>query len=156
MKTKFIIHTIGVFLILLLIIGCATPTAAPAITLTIIEDKCWVSDLGTAPYGEFRIQLVLKDKPTPESGYALVSLEAGKTFQDLLAWTSAVQPPWVVRLDGVHEITTETHMYSYDPANFYDNAAYHGGPVYLVCMRKNPGSGELENLGSFGPIEIEK
>ena len=140
---------------MLSLVGCTTPTLStvPTITLTIVEDKCWISNLEATPYGEFKIDLVMNEKIPTESGYALVALEAGKTFEDLLAWTSADQPSWVVVVHGVHEFTIGTHTYSYNPSKLKENAAYHGGSLYLVCMRTNPGTGKTENIGSFGPIE---
>ena len=153
-RNKLMFQIARGLLTFLFLVGCTAST--PILTLTINENKCSFDGPKTIPNDEFTIRLVINQKELAETGYALITLENGKTVEDLNAWPSADQPPWIVLLDGVHEMATGTHTYTYDPALFTQNAAYHGGPYYIVCFYTDPGTGTREKVGVFGPIEIKK
>jgi hypothetical protein len=133
-----------------------SPTPMPILNLIINENECTLNGPMTIPDGEFMIKLVINEQQATESGYALVTLEDGKTIEDLKAWPTAAQPPWVVLLDGVHELMGGTHTYTYNPTEFTYNANYHGGPYYLACFRANPDTEIIAKIGAFGPIEVKK
>jgi hypothetical protein len=143
---------------LLFLVGCTTPTSTPILTLAINEKVCTYDGQNTIPNGEFAIRLIINEQKPNESGYAFFTLEKGRTIQDLKAWQSPDEPPWVILLDGVHEFSGGTHTYVYDPKKFEYNARYHGGPYYLVCFRANPDTGITNTKigGPFGPIEVGK
>ena len=154
MNRKLMFQIAGGLLTLSLLAGCTTST--PILTLTINENKCTFDGPKTIPNGEFTVRLVNNQQNILETGYALITLENDKNLEDLNAWPSADQPPWAVLLVGVHEMTTGTHIYTYDPTLFTQNAAYHGGPYYIVCFCTDPNTGLRVKAGAFGPIEIEK
>ena len=156
MKRKMMFRIIGGLLTLMFLVGCTTPT--PILTLTINENECTFTGPTTIPNSNFIIKLIINEQKPNESGYALFTLEKGKAIEDLKAWQSTDQPPWVILLDGVHEFSAGTHTYTYDPTKFTQNAAFQGGPYYLVCFRANPETGIITTKigGPFGPIEVKK
>ena len=83
--------------------------------------------------------------------------ENGKTIDDLKAIPSNSQPPWVIMIDFVQGNDPGTSTHSYDTAAFTDIAQYQGGPLYLVCLRTDPSTGNITALigGPFGPIDIK-
>ncbi len=147
----------------LLLASCAsqpqTPTSTPAQTptmkLSITENECTFEYPSAIVNGEFRIQLTLNEKRPTDSGFALVTLDTGKTLEDLKAAT-ADQPVWVFLIVGVHETSVGTHLYSYDSTQFTKYSQfYKGGPLYLACFHTDPDSGVINKIGTFGPIEIK-
>jgi hypothetical protein len=158
MNQKMMFKIIGGLLTLLFLVGCATPRPTPTLTLTINEQECTFAGPNTIPNGKFTIKLIINEQKPNESGYALFTLEKGKTIEDVKAWQSTDQPPWVILLDGVHEFSAGMHTYTHDPTQFTYNALYQGGPYYLVCFRANPDTGITNTKigGPFGPIEVGK
>ncbi len=133
-----------------------TPAQNPTMKLSIIENECSFEYPSTFVNGEFRIQLTLNEKRPTDSGYALVTLDKGKTIEDLKAWPTAEQPVWVFLIDGVHETSVGTHLYSYDSTEFSKYSQFYtGGPLYLVCFHTNPDTGVTNKIGAFGPIEFK-
>ena len=136
----------------------STSTAAqnPTMKLSIIENECSFEYPSTMVNGEFRIQLTLNEKRPTDSGYALVTLDKGKTIEDLKAWPTAEQPVWVILIDGVHETSVGIHLHSYDSTQFSKYSQFYiGGPLYPVCFHTDPDTGATNKIGAFGPIEIK-
>ena len=150
MNRKLIFQIIGVPLTLLFLVGCKTQT--PTLTLTINEMECSLDGPMTIPYGEFMIKLVLNEQKPTESGYALARLVDGKTIEDLTAWPTMEQPPWLIVISGVHEMAGGDHTYSYD---LREIPTYNGEPLFLVCARMTD-TGTTAKLAAFGPIEVKK
>jgi len=128
------------------------PPPTPILTLTINEMECSLDGPMSLPYGEFMIKLVINEQKTTESGYALARLIDGKTIEDLKAWPTMKQPPWLIVIDGVHEMAGGSHIYSY---NLREIPTYSGEPLFIVCARMTD-SGDTTKLGAFGPIEVRK
>lgn len=105
----------------------------------------------TVPHVVLTINLVMDEQKPTESGYALIKLKEGKTIEDLKAWPSATQPPWVNLIHGVHEYTNGVHTYTYNYGNVATDQI-----LYLVCFRTNPDTGIIQAIGRFGPIDITK
>jgi hypothetical protein len=128
-----------------------TATPLPILTMTIKENDCTLDGPTTIPHVALTINLVMDEQKPTESGYALITLKEGKTIEDLKAWPSADQPPWVNLIHGVHEYTNGTHTYTYNYANVATDQI-----LYLVCFRTNPDTGIIQAIGRFGPIDITK
>jgi hypothetical protein len=159
MKIKRVFKMAGLLITSVLLMGaCApSPSSPPVLTLNINDDVCTLEGSQTTLKGDFSIKLIINQQKLSEVGYALLSLEKGKTIDDLKAWKSENQPPWSTLIDGVHETTNGTHTYTYDPTKFSQNAAYQGGPLYLMCFRKISDTGTLLLIGGpFGPFEIKQ
>ena len=129
-----------------------TNTAVPpsTLTMTIRDESCTLQGPSVIPHVVLTINLVMDEQKPTESGYALITLKEGKTIEDLKAWPSAAQPPWVNLIHGVHEYTNGIHAYTYN----YGNVAT-AQTLYLVCFRTNPDTGVIEAIGRFGPIEVK-
>ena len=82
-------------------------------------------------------------------GYALgiATLDEGKTFEDLDAWPSTDQPPWL----DLHAFrdTPEGDPDDLLPFSFYANEAK--SPFLVVCFTREPEA----KVGFFGPVEVE-
>jgi hypothetical protein len=135
---------------LLALAGCTTPT----LTLTIHENACTFDGLASVHFGEIRIRLIIEEQIPTESGYALATLEEGKSIDDFRDWSSAEQLEWLYLLDGVHEYAAGSHTYGYDLANL--STTYNGEPLYIGCFRKDPETGQIQKLDAFGPIVVNK
>ena len=133
-----------------------TPTATaalpPAFTVTIMGTKCTLDGPMTVPFGKFTIKLVIEKQKISEMGYGLVTIDEGKTLEDLKAATAA-QPAWVHRLAGEHRLEG-TSSRAFDLAKM--PAFYKGEPFYVVCFYTDPELSLRQNIGAFGPIEVEK
>jgi hypothetical protein len=150
MTRKLIFLIIWVPLALLFLFGCTPQT--PTLTLTIDEMECSLDGPMTIPYGEVRIKLIINEQKPTDSGFALARLEEGKNIEDLQAWPTMEQPPWLILISGVHENAGGEHIYSYD---LREISTYNGEPLYLVCARIMV-SGTTAKLGAFGPIEVKQ
>lgn len=83
----------------------------------------------------------------PRDGYALViaTLDEGETFEDLDAWPSTDQPPWLT-LHAFQETPQS------DPDDFPPfSAGERKGPIFAVCFTRDP----VPKVGVLGPIEVE-
>jgi hypothetical protein len=127
-----------------------TPTPPSTLTMTIKDSQCTLNGPTTVPHVVLTINLVMDEQKPTESGYALITLKEGKTIEDLKAWPSADQPPWVNLIHGVHEFTNGMHTYTYNYANIATDQI-----LYLVCFRTNPDTGIIQAIGRFGPIEVK-
>jgi hypothetical protein len=153
MNHRIMFRAIGGLLALLFLFGCKPST--PRFALTINEKECTYEGPTTMQEGDFTIDLIINEQNLTETGYSLFTLEAGKTIEDVRAWKSVDQPPWVITIANVHEMAGGTHTYSYNTAKFTQNARYTGGPYYLVCFRTDPDTRITAALGVFGPIEVK-
>lgn len=154
MNRKLMFQIAGGILIFLFLVGCKTST--PTLTLTINENECTLDGPETIPSDNFIVKFIINEQEPNETGYILATLEDGKTIEDLNAWSSADQPPWVIVLHRAHEPAGGTHIYSYDQMQFTQNGRYDGGPYYLVCFRNDLVTGIMSKIGAFGPIDIGK
>jgi hypothetical protein len=127
-----------------------TPTPLSTLTMTIKDSQCTLDGPATVPHVVLTINLVMDEQTPTESGYALITLKEGKTIEDLKAWPSADQPPWVNLIHGVHEYTNGIHTYTYDYGNVTTDQI-----LYLACFRAEPDTGVIAKIGAFGPIYVK-
>jgi hypothetical protein len=127
-----------------------TPVPPSTLTMTIKDESCTLEGPSVIPHVVLTINLVMDEQKPTESGYALITLKEGKTIEDLKAWPSAAQPPWVNFIHGVREFTNGIHTYAYNYGNVTTDQT-----LYLVCFRTDPGAGVVELIGRFGPIEVK-
>ena len=125
-----------------------TPTA-PAdtntgITVTFDGDQCVYRGPDEVPAGRIAVILDVEDqKEHEEYGLAVVTLDEGKTFEDLDAWPSTDPPRWV-QLHGLLEEIPQGSRAEMTVIAFE-------GPLFLVCFTAYP----ITKSGALGPIEIE-
>jgi hypothetical protein len=128
-----------------------TPIPLSTLTLTIKENNCSFEGPGTVPHTVLTINLIMDEQKPTESGYALFTLEEGKTIEDVKALTDVNPPSWVNVIHGVHEYTNGMHTYTYNYANVTTDQT-----LYLVCFRADPDTGVIAKVGGpFGPIEVK-
>jgi hypothetical protein len=153
MKTKqFLMIGSSMIAILLLLSACGqSPSVPPEVTLTFSGDTCAYSGPKSL-LGKFNINVVVEGQGNTMYGYILVTLEEGKTIEDLQAWPSTDPPGWLK--DAFHN----TGPVFVEPGSVkqnidvWVNAAYAGDPIYIVCFADAPG----RKIGALGPIEITK
>jgi hypothetical protein len=151
MNSKITFRIIGGLLTLLFLIGCNTSTQAPNPTLTFTQGKCTYSGPQTNSAAAFMVSLVLANKNTPESGFALVTLSSGKTIADLKAWPSTDPPAWLTDIDDEGYISKDTN-FPYDLTKY--SYWHQGEPLYLVCFQLDS-KATVQKIGAFGPINVK-
>ena len=130
----------------------ATAALPPAFTVTIMGTKCTLDGPMTVPFGKFTIKLVIEKQKISEMGYGLVTIDEGKTLEDLKT-VPAAQPAWVHRLAGEHKFEgTSSRVFNLAKMP----AFYKGEPFYVVCFWTDPELSIRQNIGAFGPIEVMK
>jgi hypothetical protein len=148
MNNKSILSIIvGLVLVLLLLTAC---NSTPTLTITVKGGTCTLDSPKTIPNGAFNLNFVSEDDGHKPHGFALVTLDAGKTLQDLVAWPSTDPPEWLTVLDA-QETEPGTYSEAYNlPKDF--SVRYNGEPIYFVCFQSNPET----KIGAVGPVEVSK
>jgi 5'-nucleotidase (lipoprotein e(P4) family) len=120
----------------------ATPvTAAANITVTFAGDKCAMNGPQKMQAGKLNIDWIVEDKNHPLVGLCAITLDAGKTIDDLRSTASADQPPWVQVVRCWDGGPGSRSTVSVDLKK---------GPNYLVCF-----SSPTTYIGPLGPIDVE-
>lgn len=133
----------AVFIFLSVLVGCRSINPS----LTIHESGCSYKGPDTFEKS-FILEWVVSKSRTSTSIIALVSVDPGKTVEDLASMPAEDPPPaWVHKLDYAVAMSPGTYTKS---VNLGANAAYHGEPVYFVCFDAE----EDFAIGAAGPFEI--
>ena len=152
MNKKTISLLFCVLLILTILIGCTAKNPTLSLTFNDAGDVCTYKGPDKFQYGTFTLNLVQGKNPAGTIGYAIVTLDEGKTVDDLKAWNSTDTPPFAT-------VLTYGGPYSQDSNFDFDlskMAAYvQGKPLYLACFSQAKG-GEIKAVGNFGPIDIKQ
>lgn len=149
MKTRqFLMIGCSVITLLLLLNACG-PQEPPEVTITFSGDTCAYSGSKSLP-DKFNINIVVEGQGKTMYGYVLVTLDEGKTIEDLQAWPSSDPPEWLK--DNLRETGPV-----FGPGNtkqILDWSSYESvvTPIYFVCFADNP----VRKIGALGPIEITK
>jgi hypothetical protein len=109
----------------------------------------------TIPSFDFTIILVIERQKISENSYALVTLDEGKTLEDLKGGpdTFTVAPDWVYTL-GRETQFEGTSSKAFNMARM--PAFYKGEPFYVVCFYTDPDISIRKFIGAFGPIIVKK
>lgn len=149
MKTKqFLMIGSSLIAILLLLNACGqSPSVPPEVTLTFSGNTCAYSGSKSLPE-KFNINIVVEGQGNTKYGYVLVTLDDGKTIEDLQAWPSSDPPEWL------KDTLRETGP-AFGPGNtkqILDWSSYESvvTPIYFVCF------GDDQKIGALGPIVITK
>ncbi len=154
MKTKqFLMIGSSMIVILFLLTACgqslsASPTQGPPeVTITFSGDACTYSGSKSLP-DKFNINIVVEGQGKTKYGYVLVTLDEGKTIEDLQAWPSSDPPEWLK--DQLRDTGPV-----FGPGNTKQNLDWSSHesvvtPIYFVCF------GDYRKIGALGPIEISK
>ena len=149
MKSKqLLMISSSVIIILLLLSACGqSPSVPPEVTLTFSGDTCTYGGPKSVP-DKFNINIVVEGQGNTKYGYVLVTLDEGKTIEDLQAWSSSDPPEWLK--DQLRETGPV-----FGPGNTKQNldwSSYESvvTPIYFVCF------GDDRKIGALGPIEITK
>lgn len=118
----------------------ATPTPPPnALIVTIEGDQCSLQ--GSMQVDSPDLAIILINKEVQKlAGLAVATIDDDKTIEDLEAWTSVDQPPW---LQVVNFIEAKSGRVTQSVTPFVDK------PFFLVCFNDPPPM----LIGVFGPIE---
>jgi hypothetical protein len=113
------------------------------ITVTFQGEKCHYDGPERVPAGRFRLTLDVRDQAAYD-GYAVVvvTLDEGKTREDLLAWPSANPPPWT---HGHGAVLVPRGELGWQEVWLYT------APLFLVCFTGDP----ARKTDLLGPIEVE-
>lgn len=113
------------------------------ITVTFRGEECHYDGPDRVPAGRFRLTLDVRDQAAHD-GYAVVAvtLEEGKTRDDLLTWPSADPPPWT---HGHGAVLVPRGELGWQEVLLYR------APLFLVCLTGDP----ARKTDLLGPIEVE-
>jgi pyrimidine-specific ribonucleoside hydrolase len=139
--------------LILLLVSCSTPsstpippptpTLAPAdMTVTFDGSKCTYDGPQSVPAGEVTVDWAVKNKDHDKFGLAMVTLNEGKTFDDLDQWPSSDPPSWLT-LINVWETPPDSMIQV--------SARITNGPFYFVCFYSPPDT----KYGALGPVAVE-
>jgi lysophospholipase L1-like esterase len=122
----------------------APAEADAGITVTFDGDECIYKGPDQVSAGRISVILDVEDqKDHEEYGLAVLTLDEGKTLEDLDAWSSTDRPLWSQLHGLLEEIPqgsrAETTVTAFE------------GPLFLVCFAAYP----VTKSGTLGPIEIE-
>lgn len=117
--------------------------AESEITVTFDGESCLYDGPDRVPAGRSRLILDVRDQAAHD-GYAVVAvtLEEGKTREDLRAWSSADTPPWT---HGHGAVVVRSGDVG------WQDIALHDTPLFLVCFTGDP----ARKTNLVGPIEVE-
>lgn len=144
MNKKNISLIVASLVVATLFITSCTSTSAP--TLTFTSDDCSYSGPKTIQK-DATINWVINDDSHEEYAYFVLTLEEGKSIDDLTSWHSSEQPGWTRILYWEQAIAgnqTKTKQ-----MNLGANAAYQGEPLYFVCFFGD------NKFGQAGPIKVK-
>lgn len=124
----------------------ATPAVEPEpakITVTFEGGQCIYIGPDEVPAGRITVVLDVEDQTEYEEyGLAVVTLDEGKTFEDLDAWPSTSQPSWA----QVHGLLEEVPQGSRAEMTVIALE----GPLFLVCFTAYP----ITKSGTLGPVQV--
>ena len=111
---------------------------APDMTVTFDGNECTYDGPETVPVGQ--ITAKIENQSQKMFGLAIVTLDEGKTFEDLDAWPSVDKPPWA-----------ELIIFAEAPERGHSIVAVDvtKGPIFLVCFTAYPEA----KIGVLGPVE---
>jgi hypothetical protein len=120
------------------------PAEANAVIIVTFEgDECVYEGPEKVPAGRISFVLNVKDqKDYEEYGLAVLTLDEGKTFEDLDAWSSTDQPPWT-HLHGLLEQIPQGSQAERTVTAFE-------GPLFVVCFSAYP----ITKVDTLGPIKV--
>jgi pyrimidine-specific ribonucleoside hydrolase len=120
----------------------AGTTPPQSIQVTIESDQCTYDGPQRFALGDISIDWRV-DKEHDKYGLAVVTLDEGKTFQDLDALVGDQQAPWIQPVG----------FWTLDPGGQQLVVAHvTRGPIYLVCFTADP----IVKLKTLGPIQVQK
>lgn len=128
-----------------LTVGCGGMPVEP--TLTFSNDACSYSGPTKIP-SEFQITWAVEENEHPAAIYAIVTLDPGKSVEELSKIPAEEPPPaWVHKLSYDTALTAGTFTKSFDLGS---NASFQGGSIYMVCFYADQSAA----FGAVGPIEV--
>ena len=138
----------GLVIVTLLVSACgggekASPTPVPpTMTVTFDGNECTYDGPDTVSAGQITVNWNIKGQARDGYALAIVTLDEGKTFEDLDAWPSIGAPSWATVVAFKEEFPANLSPFVADVTE---------GPIYLVCFTAHPRA----KTGVLGPVEVE-
>ena len=135
---------IGLAIVVVLLSACGGGTTPDptVMTVTVEGGKCTYSGPTTVTAGTITVNWNIVGQNHDKYGLAIVTLDEGKTFEDLDAWPSVGKPPWAELL-AFREKSTEGHT------TVETNVTK--GPFFMVCFTAYP----EKKAEVLGPVDVE-
>ncbi len=115
-------------------------------TVTFSENTCTYTGPNEIER-RFSVHWTVDDPGTATYILHVAAIEAGMTIEDIMTMPTDPPPAWLTRLS--YEIALNPGDYTL-LVDLTVNAAYPGGPIYLVCLS----SDQETPLGAFGPLTV--
>jgi hypothetical protein len=117
------------------------PAPEADMTITFHGNGCTYDGPEMVSVGQIVANWNIENQDHEKCGLAIVTLDEGKTFEDLDAWPSVDKPPWATLVSFA-----ETGPGGDSPAV----ADVTDGPIFLVCFTAYPEA----KVGVLGPVEV--
>ena len=142
--SKLLNLIIGLVLVLPLLVACGSskPNSVTTPTISIDGDKCTYTGPQSIPTGKVTIDWVVNNKDHDKYGLVIVTLNEGKTFEDIDKWPSSDPPPWIT-IVGIAEAAPNSRQQV--------TAQITEGPIYFVCFYSPPDT----KFDTSGPVAVE-
>jgi hypothetical protein len=114
----------------------------PTMTVVFEGNVCSYEGPTAIPAGSVNVNWTIKGQPRDGYALAILTLDEGKTFEDLNAWPSVGKPPWA-------ELVALEERFADSLSPFVADVTE--GPIFLVCFTAYPEA----KVGVLGPIEVE-
>jgi hypothetical protein len=130
---------------LVLFAACSTQPSSPTVVFRGDHCRCRGPDFVPA---EFTVHWILEDPVTSGAILQFVTIDPGKTVEELATIPAEDPPPaWVHKLN--YDVGFTPGNYTSE-INLGDNSDYSGEPLYIVCFYADRESA----LGAVGPIRV--
>jgi hypothetical protein len=153
-------HLVVIAMALLLVVaGCSPSPAAlppkpipptpsqvqpPTMTVAFEGGKCTYAGPKVIQPGEINVTMDIKDLDKQVYALYLLTLDQGKTINDLDAWPSTDKPTWAQIVNGSESgFSGQRNTFA---------VTVQKGPIYLACFSSPPEA----KIGALGPIEVGK
>ena len=125
--------------------GLPSATAAADVpTVTFTGSTCTYSGPEKVAAGNLSLNLINSDKKMSGYTVAVLSLQEGKTVEDLRSWKSDDLPPWASLLSLLSIFPGE---------NSLKKLEVKPGPIFLACAVGPEGSEKV--VWSLGPVDVQ-
>lgn len=114
---------------------------APTMTVTFDGNECTYDGPDTVSAGQITVNWNIKGQARDGYALAIVTLDEGKTFEDLDAWPSIDAPLWA-------NVVVARESFSGSLSPFVADVTE--GPIFLVCFTAYPKA----KVGVLGPVEV--
>jgi hypothetical protein len=159
MKKQWKALTVIAIVLALFVVGCSSPSPTvpvpptatpvpPSMTVAFAGGTCTYDGPKAVPAGPINVIMDVKDQDREAYALVIVTLDQGKTINDMKAWMpSTAQPSWAqIVAENEEGLPGKRNTF----AAWISSDTVAKGAIFLACFSKPP---EV-SIGALGPIEV--